>query len=74
MPTSSLIQCVSAVDLVNWIHSDWVIGQQRALLVPSAKSIEGFKSQLADSCQFDSRMYGYNFIDKILKEHPEELS
>ena len=73
MPASSLIQCVRAVELVNWIQSDWFIGQQRALLVPSAKSIEEFKSQLADSCQFDSRMYGDNFLDEILKENPEEL-
>ena len=73
MPASSLIQCVPAVDFVNWIQSDWFIGQQGALLVPSAKSIEGFKSQLADSFQFDSRMYGDNFIDEILKENPKEL-
>ena len=65
-----------AVDLVNWIQSDWFSGHQGALLVPSAQSIKGFKSQLtgpADSCQFDSRMNGDNFIDKILKEYPEEL-
>ena len=58
------------------ILSDWFIGQQGALLVPSAKSISGFKSQLtgtADGCQFDSRMYGDNFRDEILKEYPEEL-
>ena len=62
-----------AVDLVNWIQSDLFIGQQGALLVLSAKSIKGFKSQLAGSCQFDSRMYGDNFIGEILKEYPEEL-
>ena len=73
MPASSLKQCVPAVDLVNWIQSDWFIGQQGALLVSSAKSIKGFKSQLsgpADNCQLDSRMYEDNFIDKILKEYP----
>ena len=46
------------------------------MLVPSAKSLKGFKSQLtgpADSCQFDSRMYGDNSIDENLKEDPEEL-
>ena len=73
MPASSLIQCVPAVDLVNWIQSDWFIGQQGALLVPSAKSIKGVKSQQEDSCQFDSRMYGDNFSKEILKEYPEEL-
>ena len=73
MPASSLIQCVPAVDLFNWIQSDWSVGQHGAFLVPSAKFIKGFKSQLADSCQFDSRMYGDNFIDEILKEYPEEL-
>ena len=76
MPASSLIQCVPEVDLVNWIQSDWFIGQEVALLVPSAKSIKGFKSQLtvpADSCWFDSRMYGDNFIDEIFKEYPKEL-
>ena len=44
--------------------------------MPSAKSILGFESQItvpADSCQFDSRMYGDNFIDEFLKEYPEEL-
>ena len=73
MPASSLIQWVPAVDLISWIQSDWCIDQQGALLVPSAKPIKGFKSQLADSCQFDSRMYGDNFIDEISKEYPEEL-
>ena len=73
MPASSLIQCVSAVDLVNWIQSDWFSGQQGALLVPSAKSVKRFKSQLADSCQLDSRMYGKNFADETLKEYHEEL-
>ena len=73
MPASSLIQCVPAVDLVNWIQSDWFGGQQGVLLVPSAKSIKVFESQLAGSCQFDSRMYGKNFTDEILKEYPEEL-
>ena len=73
MPASSLIQCVPAVDLVNCIQSDWFIGQQGALLVQSAKFINGFKSQLADSCQFDSRMYADTSIDEILKEYPEEL-
>ena len=73
MPASSLIQCVPAVDLVSWIQSDWFIGQQGALLVPSAKSIKGFKSQLADSCQFDSRMYRDHFIDEILKEYSDKL-
>ena len=65
-----------AVDLVNWIQSDWFSGHQGAFLVPSAQSIKGFESQLtgpADSCQFDSLMYGDSFIDKILKEYPEEL-
>ena len=68
MSVSSLKQCVSAVDLVNWIQSDWFIGQQEAQLVPSAKSIKGFKSQLtgpADSGQFDSQMYEDNFIEKF---------
>ena len=73
MPASSLIQCVPAVDLVNWIQSDWFSGQQGALLVPSAKSIKGFRSRLADSCQFDSQMYAKNLTDEILKEYPEEL-
>ena len=73
MPASSLIQCVPAVDLVSWIQSDWFIGQQGALLVLSTKFITGFKSQLADSCQFDSQMYGDNFIDQILKEYTEKL-
>ena len=73
MPASILIQCVPAVDLVSWIQSDWFIGQQAALLVPSAKSIKGFKSQLADSCQFDSQMYRDNVLDKILKEFPDEF-
>ena len=76
MPASSLIRCVPAVDLVNWIESDWFTGQQGALLVPSAKSIKGFKNQQsgpADSCQFDNRMYEDIFIYKILKEYPEEL-
>ena len=73
MHAASLIQCVPAVDPVSWIQSNWFIGQQGALLVPSAKSIKGFKSQLADSCQFDSRIDGDNFIDEILKEYPEEL-
>ena len=61
MPASILIHCGLVVDLVNWIHSDWFIGQQGALLVPSAKSIEGFKSQLsgpADSCQFAAECMG----------------
>ena len=76
MLASILIQCEPAVDLVNWIQSDWFIGQQRALLAPSAKSIKGFKSQLtgpADSYQFDSPMYGGTFIDEMLTEYPEEL-
>ena len=73
MPASSLIQCVPAIDLVCWIQSDWFIDQQGALLVPSAKSIKGFKSQLADSCQFDSRMYADNLIGEISKGYPEEL-
>ena len=68
MPASSLIQCVPAIDLVNWIQSDWFTGQQGALLVLSAESIKGFKSQQADSYQFHSRMYGDSFIDEILKE------
>ena len=72
MPASNLTQCVPAVDLVSWIQSDWFIGQQGALLVPSAKTIKRFKSQLADSCQFDSRIYGDNSIDEILKEYSEE--
>ena len=59
MPASSLIQCVPAVDLVNWIQ---FIGEQGALLFPSAKSIKGF-----------DRKYGDHFIDEILKEYPEEL-
>ena len=53
-----------------------VICQQGALLVPSATSIKGFKSQLTgpeDSCQFNSLMYGDKLIDGILKEYPEEL-
>ena len=65
-----------AVNLVNWMQSEWFIGKQGPMLVPSAKSIKGFKSQLtgpADSCQFDSRLYGDNFLDEILKEYPEEL-
>ena len=73
MPASKLVQCVAAVNLVNWIQSEWFFGQRGAMLVPSAKSIKGFKSQLtgpADSCQFDSRMYGDNFIDENLKEYP----
>ena len=68
MPASSLIQCVPVVDLVNFIQSDWFFGQQGALLVPSAKSIRGFKSQLtgpAYSSQFDSRMYGDNSLTKF---------
>ena len=76
MPASILIQCASAVDLVNWIQSDCFIGQQGALLIPSAKSIKGLKRQLsapADSCQLDSRMYGDSFTDEIFKEYPEEL-
>ena len=74
MPVSSLIQCVPAIDLVNWIQSDWFTGQQGALLVLSAESIKGFKSQLADCCRFHSRMYGDSFIDEILKEYPEKDS
>ena len=38
MPASNLIQCAPAVALVNWIQSDWFIGQQGALLVPSRGS------------------------------------
>ena len=73
MPASSLIHCVPVVDLFSWIQSDWFIDQQGSLLVPSAKSIKGFKIQQADSCHFDSRMYGDNFSDEILMEYPEEL-
>ena len=76
MPASSLKQCMPAVDLINWIQLDWFICQQGALLVPSATSIKGSKSQLTgpeDSCQFNSLMYGDNFIDEILKDYPEEL-
>ena len=67
MTTSNLIQCMPAIDLVNCIQSDWFIDQQEALLVPSAKSIQGFASQQsgpADSCQFDRRMYRENLIDE----------
>ena len=73
MPASSLIQCLPAVDIVSWIQSDWFISHQTALLVPSVKSTKGFKSQLEDSFQFDSQMYGDNFIDEVLKECPVEL-
>ena len=76
MPASSLIQCVSAIDLVNWIQLDWFFGQQAVLLFPSANYILGFKSQLTGppkSCQFDSRIHGDNFINEILKEYPKEL-
>ena len=76
MPASSLIQCVPAVDLFNWIQSDRFFGQQGAQSVPSAIFIKDFKSQLtgsADSGQFDSRMYEDNFINETLKDYPEEL-
>ena len=46
MPFSIVIHCVPAVNLVNMIQSDWLIGRKRSLLVLSAKSIKGFTSQL----------------------------
>ena len=72
---SSLKQCVLAVIIVNSIQSNWFIGQQGALLDPSAKTTKGFKRHLtgpADSCQYDRRIYGDNLIDKRLSENPEE--
>ena len=74
MPASSLI-LTGLLDKKTCLlaKKDWFIGQKGALVVPSAKSIQRFDCQLtapADSCQFDSRTYGDNFIDEISKESP----